>query len=343
MKGKYKRLVVNRIVVTVALILLQILWIVFMLEELAKYSSWITTAFTVLSIVIVLYIIGKDDNSAYKIGWIVLIMVLPLFGGLLYLFSGDKKPSRGMRRKLNEQHELFKESLLQEAEIQDRLGKVHGRAAGTFDYVRRVGDFPVYGNTDVTYYPSGEEMFVDMLDELRAAKHFIFVEYFIVPYLLWFVYLAAGACFLFFKDKKGFLQAARFAISGMTIFLIICTIFPNGLALRPTIFAHDNVFVDLVKIVYSTDTPTNVLPSMHVFLSVGMCMALNRTPALKDKHGIRIAAGILSFIIVLSTMFLKQHSVTDVAAALVMDGILYQLVYARQARQARKLMHEPVI
>lgn len=91
MKGKYKRLVVNRIVVTVALILLQILWIVFMLEELAKYSSWITTAFTVLSIVIVLYIIGKDDNSAYKIGWIVLIMVLPLFGGLLYLFSGDKK------------------------------------------------------------------------------------------------------------------------------------------------------------------------------------------------------------------------------------------------------------
>ena len=60
-----------------------------------------------------------------------------------------------------------------------------------------------------------------------------FVEYFIVPYLLWFVYLAVGACFLFFKDKKGFLQAARFAISGMTIFLIICTIFPNGLALTP--------------------------------------------------------------------------------------------------------------
>ena len=65
--------------------------------------------------------------------------------------------------------------------------------------------------------------------------------------------------------------------------------------------------------------------------------------SLKDKRGIRIAAGILSFIIVLSTMFLKQHSVTDAAAALVMDGILYQLVYARQARQARKLMHEPVI
>ena len=170
-----------------------------------------------------------------------------------------------------------------------------------------------------------------------------FVEYFIIPYLLWFVFLAVTGAYFFFTNRRDFYRLAAFLCSGMTIFLIICTIFPNGLALRPTIFAHDNVFVDLVKIVYSTDTPTNVLPSMHVFLSVGMCMALNRTPALKDKHGIRIAAGILSFIIVLSTMFLKQHSVTDVAAALVMDGILYQLVYARQARQARKLMHEPVI
>lgn len=125
-------------------------------------------------------------------------------------------------------------------------------------------------------------------DPFTTGRLYTICGVFIVPYLLWFVYLAAGACFLFFKDKKGFLQAARFAISGMTIFLIICTIFPNGLALRPTIFVHDNVFVDLVKIVYSTDTPTNVLPSMHVFLSVGMCMALNRTRALKDKHGIRL-------------------------------------------------------
>ena len=180
MKGKYKRLVVNRIVVTVVLILLQVVWFIFMLEKLARYSSWITTAFTALSIAIVLYIIGKDDNSAYKIGWIVLIMTLPLFGGLLYLFLGDKKPSRNMRRKLSAQHDIFRDTLIQEGELQDRLGKVHGRASGTFEYVRRVSDFPAYENTDVTYYPSGEEMFVDMLEELRQAKHFIFLEYFIV-------------------------------------------------------------------------------------------------------------------------------------------------------------------
>ena len=61
-----------------------------MLEELGEIFQLDNNSFTVLSIVIVLYIIGKDDNSAYKIGWIVLIMVLPLFGGLLYLFSGIK-------------------------------------------------------------------------------------------------------------------------------------------------------------------------------------------------------------------------------------------------------------
>lgn len=170
-----------------------------------------------------------------------------------------------------------------------------------------------------------------------------FVEYFIVPYLLWFVYLAVGGFFLFLKDKKGFLKFAAFAISGMTIFLIICTIFPNGLALRPTVFPRDNVFTDLVCFVYSTDTPTNVLPSMHVFLSMGMCMALNHSEALKEKLKVRISSTVLAVLIVLSTVFLKQHSVTDVIAAFVLVGVLYHLVYARQTRLSHKLMHEPVI
>ncbi len=170
-----------------------------------------------------------------------------------------------------------------------------------------------------------------------------FVEYFIVPYLLWFLYILAGGLFLFFKDKKVFLQAAAFAITGMTIFLIICTIFPNGLDLRPDTFARDNIFVDLVKYVYSTDTPTNVLPSMHVFMSLTIAIALNRTETLKDKKWVRIFSNLLAFSIVLSTMFLKQHSITDVSAALVMVVILYQLVYAREPKKAGKLLHEPVI
>ena len=90
MKERYKRLAMNRVIITVLLILVQLVWIVFALVKLTEFVSWITTVFTILSILVVLYIIGKDDNSAYKIGWIVLIMALPLFGGLFYLFYGDK-------------------------------------------------------------------------------------------------------------------------------------------------------------------------------------------------------------------------------------------------------------
>lgn len=170
-----------------------------------------------------------------------------------------------------------------------------------------------------------------------------FVEYFIVPYLLWFLFLGIGAFYLFFKDKKEFLRMAAFQIAGMTLFLIICTVFPNGLHLRPVVFARDNIFVDLVRFVYATDTPTNVLPSMHVFNSVGICIGLSRTETLKNRRLVLIGVHTLTLLIILSTVFLKQHSVTDVIAALVMSGVLYQLVYVYERKRARRLMHQPVI
>lgn len=97
-----------------------------------------------------------------------------------------------------------------------------------------------------------------------------FVEYFIVPYLLWFGFIAAALMYFLFTDKEGFYKLTAFLFTGMTIFLIICTIFPNALQLRPETFARDNIFVDMVRALYRTDTPTNVLPSMHVFNSLGV-------------------------------------------------------------------------
>lgn len=170
-----------------------------------------------------------------------------------------------------------------------------------------------------------------------------FIEYFVVPYLLWFLFISLGAFYLFFTDKKGFLRMAAFLIAGMTAFLIICTVFPNGLHLRPEEFARDNIFTDLVKYVYSTDTPTNVLPSMHVFNSLGLCIGLTRSPSVKRRPLACAGVRILTILIILSTMFLKQHSVTDVIAGLALAGILYQVVYVQEDRRAHRLLHQPVI
>ena len=99
---------------------------------------------------------------------------------------------------------------------------------------------------------------------------------------------------------------------GMTIFLIVSYLYPNIQHLRPTEFPRDNVFADAVRMLYATDTPTNILPSIHVFNSLAIHMSLTNCQALREHRGIRYGSLILTVLIIMSTMFLKQHSVIDV-------------------------------
>lgn len=169
-----------------------------------------------------------------------------------------------------------------------------------------------------------------------------FVEYFVVPYLLWFAFIAITMLYFFFTDKYGFYRLCAFLIAGMTLFLIICTFFPNGQDLRPGTFAHENIFTDMVKIIYETDTPTNVLPSLHVFNSLGAAIAIAHSPNLRKNHAVQYGAYILTVLIILSTVFLKQHSITDVFAAFAMALLIYPLVYITETKKAPKFSQQPV-
>lgn len=169
-----------------------------------------------------------------------------------------------------------------------------------------------------------------------------FVEYFIIPYYLWFAFMTISVFYFFFTDKKGFYRLTSFLIIGMTVFLIICTIFPNGLNLRPTTFTRDNFCVDLVQMLYRMDTPTNVLPSIHVFNSLGVLIAVAHCDRLKAHKGAMCCTYVLGILIIMSTVFLKQHSVTDVIAAFAMACIIYPFVYASQTRKATKFSHQPI-
>ncbi len=157
-----------------------------------------------------------------------------------------------------------------------------------------------------------------------------FCEVFIVPYLLWFVYVAAVVVFMMLRDKQEYYRASIFLMTGMTIFLIVSTLWPNGHHLRPAVLPRDNVFSDLVLMLWRTDTPTNLWPSIHVYNSVGAHLAVMHSSALSRRKGIRTASFILAVLIILSTMFLKQHSVFDVLTALLLSAIMYLLVYRRE-------------
>ena len=142
-------------------------------------------------------------------------------------------------------------------------------------------------------------------------NHIPFIEYFIVPYLVWFVFIAVTVAYFLIKDKWGFYRLCAF------------------------------VFTDMVKVLYKTDTPTNVLPSIHVFNSIGVSIAISHSNDLKKHRWIQISAYILAVLIILSTMFLKQHSVTDVIAAVTMACIIYPFVYVTADKKAPKLSQQP--
>ena len=163
-----------------------------------------------------------------------------------------------------------------------------------------------------------------------------FIEIFIIPYLLWFVYVSGTVLYFFFTDKQGFYRICTLLITGMTLFLIICTIFPNGLNLRPSTFARDNIF-DLVRFIYRADTSTNVLPSLHVYNSIGCYIAIRNSQKLRQYKWVQNGSLVLTVSIVLSTMFLKQHSVVDVIAAIVMIYFIYQFVYIPEQVKAPAL------
>ena len=165
------------------------------------------------------------------------------------------------------------------------------------------------------------------LIHMRLDDKIPFCEFFIVPYLLWFAYISVVVLYFFFKDKQDYYRTCVFLFTGMTIFLIVSTLWPNGHHLRPAVMPRDNIFSMVVAMLYKTDTPTNLWPSIHVYNSLGAHFAILKNEKLRKKPVAHIGSLVLCVSIILSTMFLKQHSVFDVLTAFIMAAVMYIVVY----------------
>ena len=166
-----------------------------------------------------------------------------------------------------------------------------------------------------------------------------FCEYFIIPYVMWYFFLIGTVIYFAIScpSKKEYYQYLGTLGAGMTLFLLISFVYPNGQHLRPDLTtAGDSVFLNVVRLLYKIDTPTNIFPSMHVFNATASCIALYQNERCRKNRIFTVAQIVLGVSIVLSTMFLKQHSVADVMTALILNILCYQLFYkvipARQER-----------
>ena len=181
--NKLLKKVFSRTVVTALLIVIQVAWLAALLLQLGNSLPAIQTVLRILSIVAILFVIKSDMNPSYKIGWILLIAVLPILGGLMYVIFGNKRPTKNMREMLRAQLEKSAEYLGTQESI---TGELDGGAAGLFKYLEGSAGYPTAKNTTVRYYRVGEEMYADLLPELEKAEKFIFLEYFIIrPGEMW--------------------------------------------------------------------------------------------------------------------------------------------------------------
>lgn len=156
-----------------------------------------------------------------------------------------------------------------------------------------------------------------------------FCEYFLIPYYFWFVYLIGMIVYSLLFNIETFKKFMQYIIITNTLTMIIYAIYPTAQSLRPVFFERNNIFTAIVARLYAFDTNTNVCPSLHVINSVAVLLA-----ALKDKNLRaplwRFAFAISAVLICMSTVFLKQHSALDVAAALVLCAACYPFVYSER-------------
>lgn len=155
-----------------------------------------------------------------------------------------------------------------------------------------------------------------------------FSEWFIIPYVLWYLQIAVISLYMFFRSKQGFTRLYIYMFGGMFICMLICTVFPmyfdrGGMVMYP----RDNLLTDLVRFLQGFDMPTTVLPSMHVYVTLGLHFAVCKEKALASVPMLRTASLAFSLSVCLATVFIKQHSVLDVVAALPLCLIMYFVAY----------------
>ena len=166
-----------------------------------------------------------------------------------------------------------------------------------------------------------------------------FCEWSLIPYLFWFAFLIGTLVYCFFCDIRAFRRMMYFVMVTYSITMIIYILFPTCQNLRPTSFSHNNLLIWIVQRFYAFDTNTNVFPSLHVVGSFSAMFAIWDSKKLQRRSW-KIFAAVATFSISLSTVFMKQHSILDVAGALPICALGWQLCYKKRPNRQKRFLQK---
>ncbi len=165
------------VLVLLALQILVLLGLFLKFSQLAPHYYIISAVFYIFMITV---IVNSDHDASSKITWLTIMAFLPIFGALLYIYTTVDIGHRILKKRVTHILKNTKNKITQDKSVIDKVEEICPDVADLNYYLNKSGRFPLYENTDVTYYPIGEKMFQSMLVELDKAKDFIFMEYFIV-------------------------------------------------------------------------------------------------------------------------------------------------------------------
>lgn len=174
----------SRLFAVVLALAVQAAILVVMVLKFNQYFSSFYAICAILSLIAVLVLVNNNSNPAYKISWIILILAVPIFGGLIYWMFGVNRMSRKYTRRLKQVENRKQDARLfavaEAEEARSHLEQADDIAARQSRYMERACAYPVWQNTQVTYFPSGEEKWAALCKKLESARQFIFLEYFII-------------------------------------------------------------------------------------------------------------------------------------------------------------------
>ncbi|PJI08681.1 MULTISPECIES: cardiolipin synthase [Clostridium] len=175
-----RKIIFHRVTFVAISILAQLLVLAGAIIKFNEYFIFFYVICIIISVLAVFVILYKNTNPAYKIAWIVLISVFPVLGGLLYLFFGFNKLNRRTKKKMQSITSESRQVLMKHEVILDEIKSQSETAANESRYIQNYSLFPPCVNTKVEYFKSGEMTFEKLIDELKKAEHYIFLEYFII-------------------------------------------------------------------------------------------------------------------------------------------------------------------
>lgn len=170
----------SRVALIGTLILVQAVILAILIWKLSTHFVYVYVFFMALSVVMVLWIVNKHDKLSFKLPWVIIIMVVPVFGGLFYMLLGTTRISSKHRKKMEHLCSVTKEQCKNVQSHIDEIFEQDRYVASQCCYIQSQTGMPVFKNTIAEYLSPGEVKFERMKLELERAKHYIFLEYFII-------------------------------------------------------------------------------------------------------------------------------------------------------------------